>query len=62
MRTKMVFKMLVFFTVQPLNLADSLRELHYTQSLGKQQILQSVLMFGLDLHSQTDDLFCLHPH
>jgi len=28
-----------FFTVQPLDLADSPRELHYTQLPGKQQIL-----------------------
>jgi len=27
-----------FLTIQPLDLADSLRELHYTQSLGKHQI------------------------
>jgi hypothetical protein len=29
-----------FFTVQPLDLADSLRELHYFQFPGKQPILQ----------------------
>jgi len=29
-----------FVTVQSLDLADSPREFHYTQSLGKQQILQ----------------------
>jgi len=28
-----------FFTVQPLDLADRPRELHFTQSPGKQQIL-----------------------
>jgi len=32
--------MLVFFTVQPLDPAESLRELHYTQLRRKQQILQ----------------------
>jgi hypothetical protein len=39
----MVFKTLVLFTIQPLDLADSLRELHYTQSPGKQQILHIII-------------------
>jgi hypothetical protein len=44
-RTETVFEMLVFFTVQPLDLADSLRELHYnTHLLGKQQILNSLYL------------------
>jgi hypothetical protein len=29
-----------FFTIQPLDLADSLRELHYTQSPGEQDLTQ----------------------
>jgi hypothetical protein len=35
----MVFETLVFFTVQPLDSADSPREFHYTQSPVKHQIL-----------------------
>jgi hypothetical protein len=35
----------VFFTVQSLDLADSPRELHYTQLMGKQQMLQKLHTF-----------------
>jgi hypothetical protein len=35
----MIFETLVFFTVQPLDPADSQRKFNYTQSSGKQQIL-----------------------
>jgi hypothetical protein len=37
---------MVFFTAQPFDPADSLRELHHTHSPGKQQIsLPSVIFF-----------------
>jgi hypothetical protein len=44
-RTAMVFETLVFFTVQPLDPADSLREFYYTQLPGKQQILHHLVLF-----------------
>jgi hypothetical protein len=36
--------MSVFFILQPLDLADSPSELHYTQLPGKQQILHNYVL------------------
>jgi len=39
-RAGMFFQTLVFFTIRPLDPADSPRKLHYTHSPGEQQILK----------------------